>query len=221
MKKISKFIKTTLLGGIVVILPASILFLIFGWIFGKLLDLIRPLSELLKTEAGMQEALAVIAALTTVIGVCFVIGLFVRTRIGKWAFNLVESKILFRIPTYTLVRETVLQFSGAKRFPFSSVAMVRLYHSETLTTGFVMNIHDSGYQTVFIPTGPNPTSGMIFHVLNKDVFPINVDVQETMRVIFNCGGGSNRLLDCFIASRDQSMSNQDSPPPPSPPPPWD
>jgi len=198
MEKTRNFLKTTILGGLVVILPATIVIVIFSWVFFRILDIIRPLTRALQTGAGMQNILANAAALITVIGICFLIGLFVQTRVGKWFYHTIENRILCRIPTYTLIRETVLQFSGAKQFPFSSVAMVRLYGSEVLTNGFIMNIHESGYHTVFVPTGPNPTSGMIYHLPPENVFPIDVDVQETMRVIFNCGGGSNRILDSFI-----------------------
>ncbi len=196
--KIRMFFQTAIIGGLLVILPATIVLLIFAWIFGKILELVRPLARLLQTEAGMENILANGAALAIVLAACFFIGLFVRTRIGKWLYEAIENKLLCRVPTYSLIKETILQFSGAKKFPFSSVAMIKLYGSDVLTTGFVMNSHASGYQTVFIPTGPNPTSGMIYHVPEQDVFPIEVDVQETMRVIFNCGGGANKLLDKFI-----------------------
>jgi len=207
MNKTRNFLKTTLLGGITVILPTVVLLLIFGWFFGQILNLVKPLTKLLQAEAGMQNILANAVALTVVIGSCFVIGLFVRTRIGGWIYNSIERKILSRVPTYSLVKETVAQFSGAKKFPFSSVALVRVYGNDVLTTGFVMSIHTSGYQTVFVPTGPNPTSGMIFYIPERDVFPVDIEVQETMRVIFNCGSGSGRLLDSFVKKYDEQNQN--------------
>lgn len=208
--KTRNFIKTTLLGGLLVILPTAIVALIFGWLFVRLLDIIRPLTKLLQTGAGMRDFLANTAALGVVVGVCFIIGLVVQTRFGKWFYATIENRILSRVPTYSLIRETILQFSGAKQFPFSSVAMVRLYGSDVLTNGFIMNTHDSGYQTVFVPTGPNPTSGMIYHLPPKDVFPVDVDVQETMRVIFNCGGGSNQLIDSFIQKHSPNEKKETS-----------
>ncbi len=204
--KIRKFMQTAIIGGLLVILPGTIVFLIFSWIFGRILELVRPLAQLLQTETGMENILANAAALIIVVTACFFIGLFVRTRIGKWFYNTLENRLLRRVPTYSLIKETVLQFSGAKRFPFSSVAMVRLYGSEALNIGFIMNEHESGYLTVFIPTGPNPTSGMIYHLPGNNVYPIEVDVQETMRVIFNCGGGANKLVDSFVESQKDILS---------------
>ncbi|MEJ2286453.1 MAG: hypothetical protein P8X85_22980 [Desulfobacterales bacterium] len=64
-------------------------------------------------------------------------------------------------------------------------------------TAFVTDTHDSGRHTVFVPTGPNPTSGLIFHVPDKYVHPVGVSVEETLRSVIGCGAGSSNLIDGF------------------------
>ena len=55
-----------------------------------------------------------------------------------------DKKIKCRGLTYNLVKETVQQFLGAKKSPFSKVATVRLFGNETEMTAFVTDEHPDG-----------------------------------------------------------------------------
>ena len=66
-----------------------------------------------------------------------------------------------------------------------------------LMTAFVTDTHDTARHTVFVPTGPNPTSSLIFHVPQKYVHPAGVSVEETMRSVIGCGAGSTNLINGF------------------------
>jgi uncharacterized membrane protein len=78
--------------------------------------------------------------------------------------------------------------------PFSSVALARIFDNDTLVTAFVTDRHVDGSYTVFVPTGPNPTSGGIYHLKAENVFPVDVSVEDAMRSIISCGAGSSTLI---------------------------
>jgi uncharacterized membrane protein len=61
----------------------------------------------------------------------------------------------------------------------------------------VTDEHEDGSFTVFVPTGPNPTSGQIFHLNQKYVHPLDVGVEDAMRSIISCGAGSTDLLSAY------------------------
>ncbi len=109
-------------------------------------------------------------------------------------YEKLELKLLMRIPGYKMIKQTIMQFRGSKRTPFSSVAVVRLYNNETLMTAFITDEHDNGSYTVFVPTGPNPASGNIYHVEQDQLTKIDASVEDTMRSIFGCGAGSSTIL---------------------------
>ena len=48
--------------------------------------------------------------------------------------------------------------------------------------------------TVFVPTGPNPTSGFIYHLPNKYIHKVDVRVEDAMRSVISCGTGSSALI---------------------------
>jgi uncharacterized membrane protein len=100
-------------------------------------------------------------------------------------------------PGYPTIKSVVMQFIGKEKSPFSSVALVQVFGNETLMTAFITDTHQNGRYTVFVPTGPNPTSGLIFHIPQQYVHPVNVSVEETMRSVIGCGAGSTNLLGAF------------------------
>ena len=109
-------------------------------------------------------------------------------------YLLFESRIFLKIPGYSLIKETVSQFFGNKKSPFSSVALVQIFGNETLASAFITDEHKDGTRTVFVPTGPNPTSGNIYHLPEDRVHPVDVSVEEAMRSIISCGAGSSTLI---------------------------
>ena len=64
-------------------------------------------------------------------------------------------------------------------------------------TGFITDSHDNGRYTIFVPTGPNPTSGLIFHLPPKYVHPVKVSVEETLRSVIGCGAGSSNIFKAY------------------------
>lgn len=197
MNKIKTFIRTSLLGGLVVILPVTILIFAAKWIFNLVTNMIQPLTNILLKSFSLPEIFADIIVIAVILAVCFIVGIFVRTQLGKWIYQTIENRVLKVAPGYNLIKETVLQFIGNKKPPFSSVALVQIYQNDTMATAFVTDTHADGSYTVFVPTGPNPTSGNIFHLKEEYVHLIDVPVESTMRSIISCGAGSTQLIEKF------------------------
>ena len=137
MNKFRSFIKTTLLGGLVVILPVTIIVAVFGWLYVKVTGWIQPLTNVVVKTVGLGEFLSDLVVIGVIVGFCFLVGLAVKTQVGRFVHNRLESKVLKIAPGYTLVKETVLQFLGRKKSPFSRVALVQIFENQTKVTAFV------------------------------------------------------------------------------------
>ena len=198
MKRFRTFFQTMTLGGLVVVLPAFLLFLIFRWLFLWVTDLIQPLTDVVVAWIGAPEFAADWIVILVIIALCFALGVVVKTSVGRFIHRNLETHILSVAPGYRIIKVTVMQLLGRKRSPFSSVALVRLYEREGLMTAFVTDEHESGWKTVFIPTGPNPTTGYIVHLRARDVFPIQVRVEDAIRSVISCGAGSAPLIDAHL-----------------------
>ena len=150
-------------------------------------------------QSQVGRAVAGVVVVACLVGICFLVGLLVRTRLGGWVFRLAERHVLMRAPGYSLVKETVIQFIGEGKSPFGTVALVQIFGNETLVSAFVTDRHEDGSYTVFVPTGPNPTSGNIYHLAEQFVHPIDVGVEDAMRSIISCGAGSSKLIEAYRA----------------------
>lgn len=191
--RVRRFFQTTLIGGVAAILPITVIFLFFRWLVNLVFSYLEPIVELLPISGRLQEVLATIAIIVAILIAFFFAGLIVRSRIGRFIKHVFEKKYLMRIPGYKIARETVKQFFGSKRSFFSEVVLVDVFNSGTLMTGFVTDTHGDFY-TVFVPTGPNPTSGNIYHVHQSKLTRTNITVETGMKTIISCGAGSNEIF---------------------------
>lgn len=193
MKKISKFLRTTFLGGILVILPIVLTFIVLRWIFNFVLSQVKPLTILIIKQTNSREFIAYSSAVIIIIGIFFLTGLAIRTRIGKFLFSKFEKNILDIAPGYSLFKETLKQLLGKDKRPFSSVVLAKVFESETLMTGFVAD-ETSDRVTVFFPSALNPTTGLLCHLRKEDVTRIDTTVETAMRTIIGCGAGASQLF---------------------------
>lgn len=198
MKSIKNFIINTLFGGFLVILPLAIFYFLIKMIFGMVDGLLTPLRILLKDylHLPISDFFISLIAFAVVILFCFMVGLTVRTRFGKETWSFVEKTYLLKLPLYGAIKETVQQFSGTKKMPFTDVVLVDVFDNGTRMTGFITDEHESGNVTVFVPTGPNPTNGFIFHVQRHQIEKLNDDIKtnEALRTIIGVGVGSKSIM---------------------------
>lgn len=198
MTRLKSFMALTLLGGLTVVLPMAILMILFQWLFGLVTNVIQPLSDMLTSRADMRELMADVIVLLLLLGLCFSVGLLVKTGLGAWLHRWVDKGLARFAPGYSTIRDVVAQFVGGSEensWMRGQVALVQLYaDSPLLVTGIVTAQHPFGY-TVFVPTAPVPTSGMVYHVPVTSVTLLpEISVEQAIKTVIGCGAGSQSLL---------------------------
>lgn len=203
LARLQKFLNTTIIGGFAAVLPLALIFLFFRWIVNLVFRYLKPIVELLPLSSKVQEIIATLLIVVSILIAFFLAGLIVRSRIGRFLKYILEKKYLMKIPGYKVVRETVQQFFGKNRSFFSEVVLVDVFNSGTLMTGFITDTQEE-YSTVFVPTGPNPTSGNIFHVRNEKIIRTRTTVESGMKSIISCGAGSSEI---FQSRKDKKRTS--------------
>jgi uncharacterized membrane protein len=200
--KMKKYINATLLGGIAALLPLGLVILVFRWLINLVQKYLGPIvewfSELVELDSYWLMLASYVVLILGILISFFFMGIIIRTRIGRFFKKELEQKYLMKIPGYKIARDTVMQFFGKNRSFFSEVVLVDLFNSGTLMTGFVTDDHGE-FLTVFVPTGPNPTSGNIYHVMKDKVMHTAASVDNGMKSIISCGAGSAEI---FQKSKD-------------------
>lgn len=212
MSRFRAFVKTTLVGGVAVLLPVALFAIVYVWVFRFLTRLIEPLSDrFLSFTPRTERIVADIAVILFLIGLCFLVGLLVRTRIGDFVLGLLDQRFLRRFPGYTLIKETSEQFfgGGGKKIAFRKVALVQPFGNETMMTGFITEEHPDGRYSVYVPAAPSPVAGNVYHLPERFVHPIDVPVERAMRVILGCGAGATALFDAWKDRVTPASSDED------------
>lgn len=207
-RRFRKFLSTTFIGGMVALAPMSLLILLLRWVINVIGRNLTPLVDTLLqgTDPNPFFKLALyILSFLAILVFFFVIGLIVRTRLSVF-LNKAEDRYLLKIPGYKLAKDTVQQFFGKNRSFFREVVLVDIFNSGALMTGFITD--DQGeIITVFVPTGPNPTSGNIYHLQKDRVRKTGASVDNGMKSIISCGAGSAELFNTPEQKKNQESHN--------------
>lgn len=190
MQKAITFLKTTLLGGVIILLPSLLLWKISVWVFTIIDKEIQPLALQLSGLTGFNALASKALTLALIIGVCFMFGLLVKISLGRFLWQTVENMILRRIPGYAIIKEIVSYFSNDDKNIFGQAVMFSPFGHDTFFTGFVTDEDDLGNVTVFSPTAPNPTTGFVFHLKKEQLVYLDVPSSEAFKSIVACGRGS-------------------------------
>jgi uncharacterized membrane protein len=194
-KRFRKFLRTTLIGGVVALAPLTLIILLFRWMINVIGRILTPLVDTILQNPDPNPYFKLALYVLSVIAILllfFIIGLVIRTRLSRF-LNRAEDRYLLKIPGYKLVKETVQQFFGKNRSFFKEVVLVDIFNSGVLMTGFITD--DQGdIISVFVPTGPNPTSGNIYHLQKERVTKTSASVDVGMKTIISCGAGSAEVF---------------------------
>ena len=126
------FIKTTLLGGLFILLPLMLLWLGLQEIAGLLIAMATPIADLFPKGPFEDLAAPGLVAVLLIVGASFVLGLaarsYVLTRIGRQ----VENSILEKVPMYRMLKI----MSGALLDSDTSEVFPALVNIEVITVRY-------------------------------------------------------------------------------------
>ncbi|MEK6480588.1 DUF502 domain-containing protein [Catalinimonas sp. 4WD22] len=189
-----EFILKTLIDGALLVLPLAIILFALYLLFRFVFNLLVPISAILSSGNETPHWWVNIISLIVLLLFLFGVGLTIRYRSGKFYFTYFERNYLSQIPLYTTVRDTVQQFTGLKKMPFSQVVLIDPFKTGVLMTGFVTEEVSEDIFTVFVPTAPNPTNGNIYHVPRESIQFLDVGTDKAMRTVVSMGTGSACLF---------------------------
>ena len=190
MKHLAEFVKTTLIGGLLLLFPLFAFVYVLVRIAGALTGFIKPFLSFMPENRFVGVGVADVASVLILLFLCFVTGLLVKTSVGG-ALSLRIANILNRIPGYRmLARVASIMFDDDD----ASGTPVVVKRGHTRQIGFLVEENSADELTVFFPSAPGPFSGDIVIVKADTVERLNVPAGEVARVIATFGAGTNALL---------------------------
>ncbi len=187
-----KFLKTTLLGGLFILLPLMLLWIGLKEIGGLLEAMATPIADLFPKGVFDNLTAPGVVATFLIVGTSFVLGLAARFA---WLSNIghnIEKSILNRVPMYRMLK-------------IISSALIDSEAGDVkpalITDGsgggdpcYVIEKHADGRATVLIPWSPASFAGSIKVVQQSDLEYVPCSLDEFSRSLSQIGVGVEECL---------------------------
>src|SRR6476620_11278890 len=138
MRSFGRFILSSLVRGLLIIIPLYLAVLLLLKAMKSLAGLVRPLAMLLPEWLPAEGALS----LLLVLFVCFLVGAAVRTRPGRSVRERIEKSFFEKIPGYALIRSLTERMAGKDDESAWKPALVEI--EEALVPGFIIEEFEDG-----------------------------------------------------------------------------
>lgn len=183
--------------GLLVVVPLYITIYVLTVIVGFMDGIFNLFPQSLRPENYLPFYIPGLGILFTLAGV-FVIGVLATNFFGRKFFDLGE-RILARIPILRIVYNATKQFAETflkkEHEGFRKVVLVEFPRKGVYSMGFLTSRAQGEIQDrteinaicVFIPTTPNPTSGFLIMVDEKEIITLSMSVEDAFKVIMTGG----------------------------------
>ena len=188
------FIKTTLLGGVLVVVPIGIIGFALWQIVSLVRKLLLPVFESLPFDSAVTRISVIAIAILAVLLFCYLTGLAVRTRWGGFLRGWIERRVLEKIPGYSMIRTLVHQYLGHEADRKFRPVLVDLYGSDSRAIGFEIEELGDGRVAVFLPSVPAATIGQVQIVPENRITPLDATMHATLEALTMFGVGSSKLI---------------------------
>ena len=183
MRQTFSFLKTTLIGGLVVVLPAWLV----GFVFIRALGQIRSAIEPLTSNVTISFAPPITFAVLVLLFSCFAMGLLIQTVSGGRLVSTIERRLAEHLPGYSLFRGLTLGVTGGGGGHAMKPALIG--SEDDLAFGIIIE-RANGFSTIFIPSAPSATSGSVHIMLDRNVRPLDLPLRKVLSSMSHYGEGA-------------------------------
>lgn len=186
-------LKRYAIDGFFILLPIALIV----FLFAEMLDLFETIADVLAQLAPRTMILGVDVshwiALFLLFTVAVLLGVLSHTRLGKRAGAVIQTRMLNRIPAYSIMRDLSRQFAGFRENARFSPAVVEM-PMDARVLAFIVEELDDGDYVVLVPTAPTPMVGQVQHVPRERVTPLRVPMARAVNCITSWGIGAAPLF---------------------------
>jgi len=192
MKNLIQLIKTTVLGGLVFLVPL----VVAGFLVTKALLVLRQLAQPFGLMIPNDTPLGVLLINLLLFGVllllCFIAGLAAKSSLGLGIGDWLERNFLNSIPGYSFVKGITDSIADSHTTS-GSFRPVLARFDDNAVLAFEVERGPKGGVVVYLPGAPNPWSGSLAHVESERIQALDLSMTEAIKLIQQLGRGSADL----------------------------
>jgi uncharacterized membrane protein len=192
MDKIVDFLKTTIVGGLVFLVPLVLVSMVLKRGLEIASKVATPVVEHFPAHQVAGIALGTIAAALLLTVVAFAAGLAARTERGRAVTRWVGESVLGAMPQYRVVTSMAEGLTKIEQGDGLRPALVAI--DDVWQVCYVLEELEHGWVAIFIPQAPTPMSGNVLYVEGARVQQLAISMREAMVLVKRLGIGSAEAL---------------------------
>jgi uncharacterized membrane protein len=187
-----KPITTTLIGGVVFLLPVVVTLAVLGQALALMARVVQPVAAMFPDRQVGGVALASLVAMLMLLLLCYGAGLLARAALGRTLSASFEDRLQTIYPRYTVIKgmTQALGVDGVK----SDLKTVLVSFDDHQILAIEVERLPDGRVVVFLPGAPDPWSGNVVMVPQERVAAVPVEIGALHRSLKSIGRGSAALL---------------------------
>jgi uncharacterized membrane protein len=187
-----KPITTTLIGGVVFLLPVVVTLAVLGQALALMARVVQPVAAMFPDRQVGGVALASLVAMLMLLLLCYGAGLLARAALGRTLSASFEDRLQTIYPRYTVIKgmTQALGVDGVK----SDLKTVLVSFDDHQILAIEVERLPDGRVVVFLPGAPDPWSGNVVMVPQERVAAVPVEIGALHRSLKRIGRGSAALL---------------------------
>src|SRR6266496_2620102 len=192
MKRFLHFLRTTLVGGILFLVPIVVLVIVLKKALAIAHKLVDPIAVRLPCESLVGLRTSHLVAITVLVIFCLISGLFAKTALAKRSVSWLESAVLSNVPGYQFLKSMGESLLGVEDEPAPQVVLARI--EDAWQIAFLVERLEDGHLAAFVPGAPNPQSGSVYLMTEDRIKPAGIPPAAALKCLTRLGAGSSGLL---------------------------
>lgn len=191
MKGLLGFVRTTIVGGLLYLIPITLLILVLG----KALSIAHRFAP---AFADVVEELQLahvftprIVAVLLLVLFCFLAGLFSRTALARRIGDFLDTKILINVPGYALLRS---MGGNSALESFAKRPVMVTIEDEAWQIAFVVDKVSDERIAVYVPGVPQVGSGSLYYLAPDRVKPLDISPAAAFQILRRMGVRSGDIV---------------------------
>ena len=192
MNNLRRLIRTTLIGGILFLIPLVFVVVVVGKAFQIMKVVATPLARLIPVENLAGYAVVELLTAGIMILGCLLAGTLARSPWGRKVNEKLDAVLLQMIPGYAWVKGITGGIRDDDADDLLKPVLVRFDDQTQLA--FEVDRAADGLVAVYLPGAPDPRSGAVSYVTDDRVQAVNAGFKAVVKICKNLGRGSTEVF---------------------------
>jgi len=180
--------KEVLIYGLMTAIPLMFMIYLLVTVVEFLSKVIQPITNLLPVKSIFGLGVPILAVFLVLLFIVIILGFATKKELaGKLA-----GKIDFIIPGFFILKNYL---RGTLDENTSHIKPCLATLDDAWLIAFIIEEHESGMLTVFVPAAPSITSGSLYFFTEQQVKRLRMSNRDAVKCIIQYGSGSKTFLD--------------------------